>query len=69
MWMFTTDGFYSAVQHREDKTLLVIRCRKEATPRLAAGPVRVAPEPGVLRQAHAGADYACRLFVPRLAWA
>lgn len=67
MWVFTTDGFYSAVAHREDKTMLMVRCRKEADAKaLAKRLTAVTDEPHVL--ATPEADYAWRLVVPRLAW-
>lgn len=29
MWLFTTQGFYSVVRHRDDPTKLIVRCRAE----------------------------------------
>ncbi len=27
MWIFSTQGFYSAVEHREDPERIIVRCR------------------------------------------
>ena len=68
MWVFTTEGFFSAVAHRTEPNTIIVRCRDEGDAnhlsitlklmlRLDA-PVRHTPT----------ADYAYRLFMPRSAW-
>lgn len=70
MWVFTTDGFYSAVMHREDQTKVMVRCRKEADAKaLAVRLITVLPDmPAEVKHTPEG-DYAYRLVVPREAWA
>lgn len=68
MWTFTTDGFYSTVQHRDDANTLIVRCRAELDALklrdwmrsigVLTAKVRHTPE----------ADYEWRLFVPRHAF-
>jgi hypothetical protein len=67
MWVFTTDGFFSAVEHKEDPSIIVVRTRtaqdaESLRDRLADMrchvPVQVTPT----------ADYGWRLFVPRGSW-
>jgi hypothetical protein len=67
MWLFTTDGFYSAVQHRDDPGLLMVRARKEVdlvNLRKALTPT------GITLVIHhtPDADYAYRMVVPRTTW-
>lgn len=67
MWVFTTDGFYSAVAHHDDRTMLLVRCRSEADAKaLAQRMTTLMPEPAVLYTPNA--DYAWRLLVRREAW-
>ena len=63
MWLMTTRGFYSAVQHRDDPDRLLVRARCEADIR-ARGDL-VAGEPVLLHDA----DYAWRVEVSRAEWA
>ena len=65
MWVFTTGGFYSAVENRDDPTTVLVRCRdREDAQRLADWlseddlPIEVQHTPD--------ADYAYRMVVPRL---
>jgi hypothetical protein len=69
MWVFTTDGFYSAVQHRDDKDQLVIRCRKAADAFALQSRLLDNGHPEYAVTATPDADYAYRLFIPRTAWA
>lgn len=68
MWVFTLDGFYSAVQSREDTRILTVRCRsKEDAANLRE---RLAAQRYFTVVEHTpDRDYAWRLSVPRMAWA
>lgn len=64
MWLFTTDGFYSAVAHHDDPHTVVVRSRvREDSERLAkvlgVGEVLETP----------AQDYRFRVLLPRAAWA
>ena len=63
MWLMTTRGFYSAVQHRDDPDRLLVRARCEEDIRALAD--LVAGEP--VRLEHA--DYAWRVEATRAEWA
>lgn len=69
MWVFTTDGFYSAVVHRDDPNMVMVRCRKEADAKALAKRLTtvMAREPEVQHTPHA--DYAYRLTALKAAWA
>jgi hypothetical protein len=63
MWIFTTDGFFSAVADRDDADMIVVRSRVWAdtarfTKSLGFGVVVETPE----------ADYGFRVRVPRSSW-
>ena len=59
MWIFTTQGFVSAVQHRADRTLLMVRARtRQALEELAD-----MSEMGILQTQ--SADYPFRVVVDR----
>lgn len=67
MWVFTEDGFYSAVMHRDRPDYVVVRCRSEAdASRLAYWhtarhyPVNVEVTPK--------ADYGWRVTMLRQSW-
>ena len=61
MWVFTTDGFYSAVAHRSEPNTIIVRSRvREDAERLAD---RLLVEVEV--QHTPQADYPWRLFVSR----
>jgi hypothetical protein len=69
MWTFTTDGFYSTVQDRNDKSRLVVRCRTKVD---ALNLVEWLGDHDItaITMAHTpDADYEWRLFIPRHAWA
>jgi len=68
MWLFTTDGFYSAVEDKHDPSFILVRTRTaqdaaNLQDRLAAIRCHVEVE------ATPHADYGWRLLVPRLMWA
>ncbi len=65
MWIFTLDGFFSAVQDKNDAGRIMVRSRlKEDLENLLA---RLSmPETEIL--AWTGTDYAYRVFIPRQAW-
>lgn len=59
MWVFTTEGFVSAVQHRDDRKLLMVRARtRQALEELAD-----ISEEGILQTP--SADYPFRVVVDR----
>lgn len=62
MWLMTTRGFYSAVQHRDDPDRLLVRARCEEDIRALAD--LVAGEPVLLENA----DYAWRVETTRAEW-
>jgi hypothetical protein len=69
MWVFTIDGFYSAVEHRDDRAMLMVRCRSKAdADRLAIRLLNVMSTPPEVRHTPEG-DYAYRVSIPREAWA
>jgi hypothetical protein len=64
MWLFTTDGFYSAVTHRDEPDVVLVRARvKEDAERLIAA----VGHGEVLETPHG--DYAFRVLLPRATWA
>lgn len=76
MWLFTTDGFYSGVQHRTEPDTIVVRTRVKAdAEHLAAwllnwqGKPRRKASIARLIVTRAGSDYPWRVMVPREAWA
>lgn len=81
MWTMTTKGFYSAVQHREDASLLVVRTRDHADAerlegwyadwmdQLAAHDTTAVigmPDPAITSYDHS--DYPWRVILPRTAY-
>lgn len=64
MWLMTTRGFYSVVQHRDDpdRVLVRARCKQDID---ALRDLVPDAEPIRLQDA----DYAWRIEVPRAAWA
>jgi hypothetical protein len=68
MWIFSTRGFYSVVQHREAAHLVLVRARvKEHLERLQTDfPKQLGDCEIVVMK---DADYRVRLTVPREAWA
>ena len=62
MWLMTTRGFYSVVEHREDADRLIVRARCQEDIAALAGLVDV--EPVWLENA----DYAWRVEVTRDEW-
>jgi hypothetical protein len=65
MWIFTVDGFYSAVQDRNDPTRIIVRARQRAD--LEALLKRLEREE-IEILAWSGSDYAYRVFIPREMW-
>jgi hypothetical protein len=68
MWLFTTEGFYSVVQHRTERNTLVVRCRAEldATTLRDRLTVDYPDDPALPEVQHTPtADYGWRLLVPR----
>jgi hypothetical protein len=65
MWIFTIDGYYSAVQDKEDPTRIMVRSRKKVD--LQTLLKRLEREDLTIL-AWAGSDYAFRVFMPRELW-
>lgn len=63
MWLFSTQGFYSVVAHRDDPDLVLVRCRTEADIEALR---RQIPELEPFEDA--SADYRWRAIVPRHVW-
>jgi hypothetical protein len=63
VWVFTTDGFYSAVEYSPDPSYLLVRCRTEDDMRRLADRLG---ESDIQRTP--AADYGWRLVVSRPAW-
>ena len=81
MWTATTKGFFSAVQHRDDTSLLVVRTRDHAdAERLAAwyaawlndmekfDPTATPNLPLPVITSYEWSDYPWRVIMPRTAW-
>jgi len=66
MWLFTKDGFYSAVAHRDDPDLLVVRARSRIDLQWLIRNHGLTAE---IVDTPVGSDYPCRIIVPRGAWA
>lgn len=65
MWIFTLDGFFSAVQDKDDPDRIMVRSRKKGDlvnmlARLEMQDIDILD--------WIGADYAYRVFIPRLEW-
>jgi hypothetical protein len=65
IWIFTLDGFFSAVQDKDDPGRIMVRSRikedlENMLARLAIQDVEIL--------AWTGTDYAYRVFIPRPAW-
>jgi hypothetical protein len=68
MWVFTTDGFYSVVEHREHPSLLLVRARDEGDlQRLRKHLVTTHGLSATIQHTPDG-DYAWRMTVPRDLW-
>jgi hypothetical protein len=68
MWLFTTDGFYSAVEDRDDPSMMVVRARVKQDAFTLQD--RLQDQRCYVEVKHTpDRDYAYRLFVPRLSWA
>lgn len=67
MWLFTPDGFYSAVQHKDDPDRIMVRCRaKQHAERLVAAlPVEERPS---VKETPPPADYRWRVSMTRAQW-
>ena len=63
MWLFTNQGFYSVVAHREDAETLIVRARD-------AGDIEALRDqiPGIQPFEDASADYRYRAHVSRSEW-
>lgn len=78
MWIATTDGFYSAVQHRNDHRKVMVRARSrtdlehlceralEAAHVQGIGPI---PTPSAIEMTPPPADYPCRVTISKTLWA
>lgn len=77
MWIFTTGGFVSAVEHREDPDLLMVRARDHRSLECMLDAIELAgnaEEPGVERERpeivmEVPADYPWRVTVPKATFA
>ena len=65
MWIFTIDGYYSAVQDKENPARILVRSRKKID--LQTFFIRLERE-NLTILAWAGSDYAFRVFMPRELW-
>lgn len=63
MWLMTTQGFYSAVAHRDDPDLIVVRARTQADIEALERQI-----PGLEPFADGGTDYRWRAIVTREQW-
>ncbi len=63
MWIFTTQGFYSAVEHRGDPDLLIVRARTREDIEALQAQI-----PGLEPFEDATADYRWRAVVKREEW-
>ena len=66
MWIMTTDGFFSAVQHRDEPNILLVRARSRRD--LEALSERIALHPSKILSTD-NADYPFRVLIPREKWA
>jgi hypothetical protein len=69
MWVFTTDGFYSTVEDRNDKARLIVRSRAKADALNLIEWLGDHDFTSMAMQHTPDADYEWRLFIPRHAWA
>ncbi len=65
MWIFTVDGFYSAVQDKNDPTRIMVRARKKGDLETLLKRLK-SEELEILDWV--GSDYAYRVFMPRELW-
>lgn len=63
MWLFTTKGFYSVVEHRDDPDKLLVRCRVKADMEAL-----IEYMPWITPFEDKTADYRYRAIVPRRDW-
>ena len=63
MWLFTTQGFYSVVAHREDPGTLIVRARTREDIEALREQI-----PAIEPFEDAGADYRHRACVSRAEW-
>lgn len=66
MWIMTTDGFFSAVQHRDKPNTLLIRARSRVDLEQLADRVRIKHSKILSTD---NADYPYRILLPRKQWA
>ena len=65
MWIFTVDGYFSAVQDKDDPTRIMVRARQKADLEVLLQRIE-REELEIL--AWSGTDYAYRVFMPREGW-
>ena len=65
MWIFTLDGFFSAVQDKDDASRIMVRSRIKED--LANILVRLETQDTKILE-WIGSDYAYRVFIPRAEW-
>ena len=63
MWLFTSQGFYSVVAHREDPGTLIVRARTREDIEALREQI-----PSIEPFEHSGADYRHRALVTRAEW-
>lgn len=63
MWLFTPDGFFSAVEHRDDPETVIVRGR------FTQDIERLASELGTEVEPSPNADYPVRTYVAKEQWA
>ena len=63
MWLITTRGFYSVVQHHDDPEVFLVRARARVD---LEALIELLPSLEIVE--NAGSDYRFRAFVPRDVW-
>lgn len=76
MWVMTTDGYYSAVEHREFKGCVMVRARARIDLEALAALVAerdwdcgYPASPDIVDTPAPPADYPCRMVLPKSTWA
>jgi hypothetical protein len=68
MWVFTLDGFYSAVAHRSEPNTIIVRCRDLGDAERLRNALFLSHRFAAEVHHTPEADYAYRLFVSRTMW-
>lgn len=65
MWLITTNGFFSAVEDRDDPNIIRVRCRAEGDAEYLTRRLRELGVPGHEVLTDEGSDYRYRVYVDR----